>query len=222
MKRICSAGISLAVLLLAAPMLRAQDLSHYRNFSLGLSVADLSKLTDSRPVDFKVVHQRPALIEELTWWPRLSGYPPQPEAIREIHFSFCDGKLYRIYVTYDNKATEGMTADDMVRAISARYGTPSTPDARLTFSGGGYGTTAKVLDRWEDAQYSVNLLQPSFDSGYALVLFAKQQNAEADAVITAAAKLELDNAPQNAIDQKKKDADNLEALRAKNTKAFHP
>jgi hypothetical protein len=222
MKTMRGAVISLAMLLLFAPLLRAQDLSKYRDFSLGMSLAELSKRIDARPVDVKVVHQRPALIEELTWWPRLSGYPPKPEAIREVHFSFCDGKLYRIYVTYDDKATEGMTTDDMVRAVSARYGAPGMPDASLSISAGGFGTTEKVLGRWEDAQYSVNLLQPSSYSTFALVLFAKQQNTEAEVAIAAAAKLELENAPQNAIDQKKKDADNLEALRVKNTKAFHP
>jgi len=222
MKPMRSAVISLAMLLLTGPLLRAQDLSKYRNFSLGMSLADLSKLIDAKPGDAKVVHQHPSLIEELTWWPRLSGNPPKPEAIREILFSFCDGKLYRIYVTYDDKATEGMTPDDMARAISARYGTSTTPDASLSISAGGFDTTAKVLGRWEDGQYSVNLLQPSSSSTFALVLFAKQQNSEAEAAIMAAAKIELEDAPQNAIDQKKKDADNLEALRVKNANAFHP
>ena len=222
MKRICGAGISLAVLLLAAPMLRAQDLSKYRNFSLGASLAAVSKQIDAKPADVKVVHPRPSLIEELIWWPRLSGYPAKPEAIREIHFSFYDGKLYRIYVTYDDKATEGMTTDDMVRAISARYGTPGTLDASLSISAGGLGTTEKVLGRWEDAQYSVNLLQPSSYTTFALVLFARQQNAEAEAVSIAAAKLELEDAPQREIGQKKKEADDLEASRVRNMKTFHP
>jgi hypothetical protein len=222
MKLIRKVVISLAVLLLFAPLLRAQDLSKYRTFSLGTSLADVAKQVDARPADAKVVHPRPSLIEELTWWPRLSGYPPKPEAIREVHFSFCDGKLYRIYVTYDDKATEGMTPDDMVHAISAIYGTSRTPDASLRISAGGFGTTEKVLGRWEDAQYSVNLLQPSSYSTFALVLFAKQQNAEAEVAITAASKLEWEGAPQRETDRKKKEADDLEASRVKSVKTFHP
>ena len=222
MKTMRSAVISLAVLLLAASTARAQDLSHYRDFSLGMSLADLTKQIDASPMDVKVVHSRPALIEELTWWPRVSGNPPKPEAIREAHFSFCDGKLYRIYVTYDDKATKGMTTDDMVRAISERYGTPDTPDARLSLSVGGFGTTEKVLGRWEDAQSSLNLLQPSSYSTFALVLFAKRQNAEAEAAIAASAKLEQEGAPQREIDRKKKEADDLEASRVKNVQTFHP
>lgn len=222
MRLIRRAVISLGMLLLSAPLLRAQDLSKYRNFSLGMSLADLSKQADARPGDVKVVHRRPSLIEELTWWPRLSGYPPKPEAIREIHFSFCNGKLYRIYVTYDDKATKGMTTADMVRAISATYGTPATPDATISFSSGVYATEEKVLDRWEDAQYSVNLLRPSSYSSFALVLFAKQLNDQAEAAIAAASKLGLEEAPQNALDLKKKEAADLEAMRVKNLKTFRP
>jgi hypothetical protein len=215
--------ISMSVFLLVAPLCWGQDLSKYREFSLGMSLADLSRQIDGKPGDVKVVHKSPALIEEVVWWPRLSGYPPRSEAVREVLFSFCDGKLYRIYVTYDGAATEGMTSGDMARAISARYGmTPSDPDIRISIPTAGYGSKEKVMERWEDAQYSINLLQPSFSSAFALVLIAKQLNAEAETAITAALKVELQGAAQNATDQKKTEADNLEASRVKNVKTFHP
>jgi len=218
-----SVVVSLAVLLLSAPMLWGQDLSKYRDFSLGMSLADLSKQIDAKPGDVRVVHKNPALIEELVWWPRLSGYPPRSEAVREVLFSFCDGKLYRIYVTYDGSATEGMTTDDMARAISARYAiAPSAPDVRISVPGGAYGSTEKVIDRWEDAQYSLNLLRPSFTNAFALVLFAKELNAEAEAASNAAVKLEQQGAAQTATDRKKTEADDLEASRVKNIKVFHP
>jgi hypothetical protein len=235
MKIMRSAVICLAMILLSAAVLHGQnlskyhnfslerqDLSKYRNFTLGMSLADLSKQIDAKPADVKVIHQHPARIEELTWWPRVSGYPPPPEAIREIHFSFCDGKLYQIYVTYDDKATEGMTAEDMARAISARYGTPTTPDAKITFSTGGYATTEKVIDRWEDSKYSVNLFRSSFSTTFGLVMFIKQVNAEAEVAINTALRLEQEGAPQKEVDRKKKEADDLEASRVKNMKTFHP
>ena len=223
MKLIRITVASLAMFLLSAPLLRAQDLSKYREFSLGTSLADLSKQIGAKPADVKVVHQHPALIEELVWWPRHSGNPPAAEAVGQVLFSFCDGKLYRIYVTYEDAATEGMTTDDMARAISATYGvTPTAPDARISIPGGVYGGTEKVMERWEDAQYSINLLRPSFTSVFALVLFSKQLNAEADAAIAAASKLELQGAAQNATDRKKTEADSLEASRVKNIKVFHP
>jgi len=214
--------ISLAMFLLSAPLLWGQDLSKYREFSLGMSSADLSKLIGAKSADIKVVHQHPALIEELAWWPRLVGNPPRAEAVRQVLFSFCDGKLYRIYVNYDNTATEGMTTDDMARAISASYGTPSARDIKLSISTGAYGSTERVLERWEDPQYSINLLRPSFSSTFALVLLAKQLNAEAEAASTAGSKLEQQGAAQTATDRKKTEADNLEASRVKNVKVFHP
>jgi hypothetical protein len=222
MKIMRTAITSLVMLLLSVPLLHAQDLSKYRNFSLGMTLADLSKQIGAKPSDVKVIHQQPALIEELTWWPRLSGYPPRPEAIREVLFSFCDGKLYRIFVTYDDAATAGMTAEDMARAISATYGTSTTPDARISFPTAGYATTEKVISRWEDSQYSVNLFRASFSSTFALVMFTKQLNAEAEAAITAAGKLEQQGAPQREVDRKQKEADGLEASRVKNLKTFHP
>jgi len=217
-----STVIFLVMLLLSAPLLLGQDLSKYRDFSLGMSLADLSKQIDGKPADVRVVHQHPALIEELKWWPRLSGYPAQPQAIREVLFSFCDRKLYRIFVTYDDNATTGMTAEDMARALSAIYGNPTKPDATISFPTSAYATTEKVIDRWEDSQYSVNLIRASFSTTFALVMFTKQLNVEAEAAIIAASALELQGAPQKEADRKQKEAGDLEASRLKNMKTFHP
>jgi len=222
MKIMRTAITSLVLLLLSVPLLHAQDLSKYRNFSLGMSLADLSRQIDAKPADVRVLHQQPARIEELNWWPRLSGYPPRPEAIREVLFSFCDGKLYRIYVTYDDTATAGMTPEDMARAISATYGAPSTPDARISLPTGGDAIAEKVLDRWEDSEHSINLLRSSFSNTFALVMYTKQLNAQAEAASSAASKLEQQGAPQREVDRKKKESDDLEASRVKNMKTFHP
>src|SRR2546422_7620867 len=42
---------------------------------------------------------------------------------RQVFFSFCNGELYRILVTYDRHATQGLTAEDMIQAVSTKYGT---------------------------------------------------------------------------------------------------
>jgi len=44
------------ILLLAAPMLRAQDFSKYRGFSLGTNLASVLKHTEQRLVDVKPKH----------------------------------------------------------------------------------------------------------------------------------------------------------------------
>src|SRR5690348_1212605 len=59
--------LMIIVILLSIPQSHAQDLSRYRNFSFGMTVADLSKQIDRTPANAAVLHERPALIQELTW-----------------------------------------------------------------------------------------------------------------------------------------------------------
>ena len=118
MKMMRSVALSLFVVLLSAPLIHGQDLSQYRNFSLGMRLANVLNGTDRKPADVRAVHQRPALIQELTWWPPHSPQSSfQSDAVQEILFSFYDGELYKISVTYDRDATEGLTAEDMVQSI---------------------------------------------------------------------------------------------------------
>src|SRR5882724_7011349 len=126
MKTIRSSILCLIVLLFAAPLLRAQDLSKYRHFTLGMSLTKVLERTEQRVADVKVVHGRPALIQELTWWPpTLPGISYQSDTVEQILFSFYNSELYKMSVTYDQTATEGLTEQDMVKSISAKYG-PAT------------------------------------------------------------------------------------------------
>src|ERR1700736_3476846 len=116
----------LGVLLLGTPMLWAQELANYRNFSLGTNLAAVLKHTDQKLADVKLIHERPALIQELTWWPpSLPGTSFRSDTVEQILFSFDNGELYKISVTYDRGSTEGLTAADMMKAISAKYGPPT-------------------------------------------------------------------------------------------------
>ncbi len=69
MKMMRSVGISLVMILLSAPLVRGQDLSKYRDFSLGMSLPELSNQVDLRPLQTKLIQKHPAVIQELTWWP---------------------------------------------------------------------------------------------------------------------------------------------------------
>jgi membrane-associated phospholipid phosphatase len=44
------------VILLSTPLIHAQDLSRYRNFSFGMTVADIAKQTDQKPANAAVLH----------------------------------------------------------------------------------------------------------------------------------------------------------------------
>src|SRR6202023_1984379 len=147
MKMMRNVVVSFALVLFSATLIYGQDLSKYRNFSFGMSVASVSKQADREIANPEVIHQRPALIEESTW------YPPQPfgssrpaEPVEKVLFSFCNGELYRILVTYDSSAIKGLTDDDMIRAVSAKYGVATQPAATVNFpTNPSYRATEKVI-----------------------------------------------------------------------------
>ena len=51
----------------------AGDLSKYRNFQLGTDLSTVAKQTGVNPSEAKVIHRRPALIQELEWRPQPLG-----------------------------------------------------------------------------------------------------------------------------------------------------
>ena len=55
------------------------------------------------PSEVRVIHQRPALIQELEWRPQgsLSSSPPA-DPVSEVLFSFYNGELFRIVINYDS------------------------------------------------------------------------------------------------------------------------
>ena len=224
MKIMRIACISLVMILLSAPLIRGQDLSKYRDFPFGMSVADLSRQVDLKPLQTKLIHKRPSVIQELTWWPReSSGSSLQADSVWQVFFTFYNGELYRILVTYDRHATKGLTAEDMVKAVSAQYGTATRPDAQISFPTNElYRATEKVIARWEDSQYSINLFRSSFLNSFGLVMFSKRLDGEAEAAIAEAVELERQKAPQTEVARMKKEADNLELARQKNRKIFRP
>ena len=224
MKLLGRAAIALLIVFISAPLIYGQDLSRYRNFTFGMSVAVVSKEMDGKPADAAVIYERPALIEESTW------YPPQPfassrpaEPVEKVLFSFYNNALYRMLVTYDSSAIAGLTNEDMIRVISAKYGVATKPVADLTFPTKSlYGSKEKVIARWEDSKYSLNLFRSSATDTFAIVMFDKQMDAQAGVSIAESVKLEEEEAPQKEADRLKKETDDLEGERQKNIKALLP
>jgi hypothetical protein len=217
-------SILCGVLLLTAPMLRAQDFSKYRNFSLGTNLAAVLKHTDQRLVDVKVTHDGSLLFQELTWHPANGiGVSYRSESIDELVFSFYKGELYKMLVTYERASTEGLTADDMVKSISAKYGPATTVALEIDSAGNEqYEVRQKPVASWEDSQYSFNLVRSSFSNAFELVIYSKRVNSEADAALAQAVKVDLQEAPQKAVEREKKEADDREVMRQRNQKSFRP
>jgi len=224
MKTTRSSILCLVVLLFAAPLLRAQDLSKYRHFTLGMSLTKVLERTEQRVADVKVVHGGAALIQELTWWPpTLPGISYQSDTVEQILFSFYNSELYKISVTYDRTSTEGLTEQDMVKSISAKYGPATYIALAIDFATNDrYDVTQKPVASWEDAQYSFNLVRSSFTDRLGLIIYSKRVNAEAELAIAEAVKLEEQEGPNREAERQKKQTDDLEVARQKNRKIFHP
>jgi hypothetical protein len=224
MKNTRSSILCLVVLLLAVPLLRAQDLSKYRHFTIGMNLSRVLERTDQKMADVKVIHGRPALIQELTWWPpNLPGASFQSDTVEQILLSFYNGELYKISVTYDRTSTEGLTSEDMVKSISAKYG-PATNIMLVTDSAkiDRYDVQQEPVATWEDAQYSFNLVRSPFTDRSGLTIYSKRVNAEAELAIAKAVKLDEQEGPQREAERQKKQSDDLETARQKNRKIFRP
>src|SRR5947209_8599544 len=196
MKTIRTSILCLVVLLFAAPLLRAQDVSKYRHFSIGMNLSRVLERTDQKMADVKVIHGRPALIQELTWWPpSLPGASFQSDTVEQILFSFYNGELYKMSVTYDRSSTEGLTAEDMVKSISAKYGPATNVAVEIdSAKNDGYVVRQKPVASWEDAQYSFNLARSSAGR-LGLIIYSKRVSAEAELAIAEAVKLEEQEGP---------------------------
>lgn len=225
MKTIRGLALCLIVMLFMPLLLHAQDLSKYRGFSFGMSPAAVLKQTDMKMADVKTLHSQPALIQELTWWlPMLPGTSYQADSVREILFTFCNGQLYRMSATYERSAIEGLTAEDLMQSIAAKYGPPIDPVTEIDLSTGERrgGPEEKVVAHWEDAKYSLTLSRSYLVNSFTLIMYSLQTNAAADEAIAKAIKLEEQQGPQKEADRQKKEADELALARLKNLQSFRP
>jgi hypothetical protein len=213
---------------LSASLIHAQELQGYRGFQFGTSLVAVAKQTDMKPSEAKLLHQRPAIIQEL-WWYRPNGSSSLATGpVREVVFSFYNGELFRMVINYDQEKTDGLTDADMVEAISEKYGVAARPVATIVLfsSSQVYNDSQKIIARWEDAQYSFNLFRYSYQPTFGLVAFSKQMDTLAQAAVLEAFRLDKEEAPKRETErQKKEDAESRaaqEKARAVNKPVFLP
>jgi hypothetical protein len=215
-----------AIMISAVAVASAQDLSRYRAFQFGEDLAAVAKQAGMSPSEAKLLHSRPALLQELAWRPQPLGTASHTEPAKEVVFSFFNGELYRISVTYDRRETEGLTADDLVDAISATYGTSTRPAAPAMALAPSYGEHEKLLAQWQDAQDSFSLMQGSYGPDFKLVGVLKRLEEPAQSANLEAARLDNKEAPQRqaALLAKENDAERvrLEQARLINKPKFRP
>ena len=200
-------GLGLAVDPVSAPLIDTPDLSRYREFQFGMNLLAIAKQADRQPSEARVIHQRPAVIQELEWRPsRSTGSSPQGDPVKEVLFSFYNSELFRMVVNYDQQKTEGLTDEDMIEAISAKYGTATRPDAKIILFSSlqVYNDSEKVIARWEDSQYSFNLFRSSYQPTFGILVLSKRLDALAGAAIVEAIRLDEQEAPEREIERQRK------------------
>src|SRR5512143_2852214 len=113
-----TAALAFALVVVSAPALRAQDLSVYRQFHLGMTATEAAAQIGVPETAVKVIHARPLLLQELEWRPPGAASTLEPDSVNLVLLDFCNGELYRIVVSYRTDRVEGLTAQDMIAAIS--------------------------------------------------------------------------------------------------------
>jgi hypothetical protein len=210
----------------------AQDLSRYRGVAFGTSIASVTAALGARADTVKVIHRRPALIQELTWRPQYAlSRPAGPiEAAQDITFRFHDDQLFRITVRYEARLVEGLTHQDVIEAVSAVYG-PATLTAAASQTsplqlvpGTIHGSTA--LARWQSADHEFTLLREVYPATYRLIGVAKQLASMATAAETEAARLDVLDAPRREAERAVAEAERRRAadekIRTTNKGEFRP
>jgi hypothetical protein len=217
-------------LALAAPDVAAQELSSYRNAHLGMEVTAIAALTGSTAADATVIYRRPTPIRELVSRSgRVGAGTAANDPVQDIVFTFYDDALFRIVATYDRGRIAGLTDADLINGLSAQYGTATIPAAAVTtsrLSQAGRDSAERIIARWEDAEFSVNLIRYSYASTVSLVMFSKPLDALAREAIVEAARLDLLEAP--AREAARQERSEIEARAAEdkarlaNKPAFRP
>jgi hypothetical protein len=220
---------------LSGPLTYSQDFSRYREFQLGTILPVVAKQMRVKPSETNAIHKRPAVIQELAWQAPFTDSSRRAESVANILFKFYNGELYHLVVTYDRERTEGLTAEDIVEAVSAQYGTAARPDAEIILSSTHLlsdgeklisDRSEKVIARWADSQYSFNLFQYSSEATFGLVVYSKRLDDLARAASLESVRLDKQEAPQREIEsRKKKDEENRarqEKARRANKEAFRP
>ena len=221
--------ISIFLAMFLIPSGHAQDFSNYRDFRLGMSLAAVARQSNMQVSEAKSICLRPALIQELEWQSRSAfNSSLKADPVDGIIFNFYNGDLFRILVSYNRDRTEGLSDEDLIESISAKYGVPTRPAGTISFYSSShlYIQSEKVIARWEDSQYSVNLFRSSYLATPGMLVLSKRVELLAQTALTESSRLDAQEAPQREIDrQRQQDMDKLAAeqkVRPANKASFRP
>jgi len=214
-----SFALSICVTVLCAQAAAAQEPVRYRDFVMGSDLASVAKLAGAAPTGAKVIHTRPAVMQELEWRPRYysGGVAPLTDPVDVMLFKFYDDQLFMVVADYDRRRTEGMSTEDMIAAISATYGAPISqlPSRRLGTPTVQYGFPDTPLAVWGTTEYSVTLLRVAYPAAFRLVVAETRLENLAHTATAAAVKQDTAEAPQRELDRQKREAADAAAVQEK-------
>jgi hypothetical protein len=217
--RIVAVTVVLAVVS-AAPTI-AQDLSRYRDYQLGSSVAAVLAISGAEAAEVQALHERPAHIQRLEW--QAPYVISRADALDRIVFGFCDEALYQMTVTYDRDSMAGLTDRDVIESFSATYGTPRpaprTPRRIAEDNGYAYST---VLAQWIGPGSEITLTRGVDTPDVQLVLLATPAGTRARASIRESLRLDAQEAPGRERAKAREEASAAEQTRRKNKSVFRP
>ena len=192
-------------------------LSRYRGVTLGdpvQVVVDQLKVTSS---DVKVVHERPTLIQLITWRPRrlVSGTVVEPDALSEMVLTFHIGRLAGIKAIYDLDRTKGLTNADLHEAFTNTYGT-SLLIPTLTRTTAASRAEPEIIGRWDDAETLVLLWREPSTNRIKLTVASIATDRALQEAIADGLRLEASEAPARDLARR---ATEDAAIRARDEKA---
>ena len=129
------------------------------------SLSSVAQAANMGPSDARVIHRRPALIQELDWRPQYQ--PPTTriamDPVLDVALTFYNDQLFRITITYDQSRTDGMTNADVIEAVSATYSLAAMPAARASpRSSQSSRNDAITIARWANGDRTRTLSEACF------------------------------------------------------------
>jgi hypothetical protein len=219
----------LAIVLLGHWPATASDLATYRGFVLGAPTIEVLQHAGASVRELKTVHERPALVQELSWRPPyvVGRDAADRDSVASVSFSFIDNHLFRMTVEYDRDRTEGLTANDLVAALTAKYGPRSTGRRPVAATSGSDSIDAPaVVAWWQEGETTITLIRFPYSSRFALTIASVPLEALARKARAAAAILDAREGPAREAARVKAQVDAERAAAAKtrttNQATFEP
>ncbi len=216
---VLSSVLASTLLLHGADLVTRNPPSGYRTFQLGSSVAEVAKQTGNASSDAKVISTRPERVEELNW---RSSPSPTPDSVQKILFSFYNGALFQMTITYDPSRTGGLTDADLTDALGAVYGPGSPPAAKEIAFNSGYSNTVRAITQWGDPQSRMTLVGMPYGGGFGLIVSSTRDEALAQTALLESKRLDQLEAPQKELDLRAKQVADAEAKDEKSRLANKP